>query len=183
MPPWTRNQWPTTKQLEVSIYLWEKQRKWKPLAEDPGIDVIGQASFWLDPQVLDDNARIAECLRGGRPDRARFIRRIAATYAAAYVVRVSRTNPSPAIPGPRPVIAPPAARQIAQPPRAVAPKPLAGAAQRLSPTEVNDISRRQGLGICWQLGNSYRIGRNTLAKSCLVQFDANGRELARYGSW
>lgn len=53
----------------------------------------------------------------------------------------------------------------------------------LSPAQVNEISRSQGLGICWQPGNVYRRGRTATAKSCLVLMDAHGRELARYGSW
>ena len=53
----------------------------------------------------------------------------------------------------------------------------------LTPAEVNEISRSQGLGICWQPGNVYRIGRTAAAKSCLIQVDAQGKELAKYGSW
>jgi len=49
--------------------------------------------------------------------------------------------------------------------------------------EVNEISRLPGLGICWQPGNIYRIGRTANEKSCLSQLDLHGRELARYGSW
>ena len=53
----------------------------------------------------------------------------------------------------------------------------------LSPAQVNEISRSQGLGICWQPGNVYRVGKADNGKSCLVQIDLLGRELARYGSW
>jgi hypothetical protein len=45
------------------------------------------------------------------------------------------------------------------------------------------ILSRPVIGVCWQPGNVYRIGRTATAKSCLVLMDAHGRELARYGSW
>jgi len=47
----------------------------------------------------------------------------------------------------------------------------------LSAAQVNEISRLQGLGICWQPGNIYRICRTANEKSCLSQFDLHGREL------
>jgi hypothetical protein len=61
--------------------------------------------------------------------------------------------------------------------------PTSGRDNELSPAQVNEISHVRGLAICWQPGNVYRIGRTAAAKSCLVQFDGQGRELARYGSW
>ena len=55
--------------------------------------------------------------------------------------------------------------------------------RELSPAEVNEISRARGLAICWQPGNVYRMGRTADGKSCLVQVDVHGTELAKYGSW
>jgi hypothetical protein len=60
---------------------------------------------------------------------------------------------------------------------------LARERQTLQPGEVNELSRQHGLGIGWQPGNAYRIGRNIFGKRCLIQFDANGIQMARYGSW
>ena len=56
-------------------------------------------------------------------------------------------------------------------------------AKELSPSEVNEISRMRGLGICWQPGNVYHTGRTASGKSCLVQVDMQGKELAKFGSW
>jgi hypothetical protein len=228
MPPWPRNEWPTTKQLELCIYFWEKQKQWKPLAEDPGIGVGEQASFWLDAKLLDDYVRSAGCLRGGRPDRAGFIRRLATTY---HAMTAPRSDPSPVVGTPRSVLASHDPFEVAIPVRASGlssesatalprptaapsapnrpkpiptlskPKPASSAPPRhdktaippappkarqqqtLQPGKVNELSRQQGLGIGWQPGNLYRIGRNVFGKRCLIQFDANGVQLASYGSW
>jgi hypothetical protein len=53
----------------------------------------------------------------------------------------------------------------------------------LTPAEVNEISRMRGLGMSWQPGNVYRVGKTANGRSCLVQLDSQGRELTRYGLW
>jgi hypothetical protein len=179
MPDRSEGQWPTTGQLELYIYFWYHQRI--ALAPDPGSGDC-QKSFWLDAEDLDREARRAGCLRSSRPDRALFVRRIIATY---HKRMLSRPIPSPVPAATRPttVIAP---TGIASAPRQVLQSvaaPTSSPGSELNPTQVNEISRRQGLGIGWQPGNVYRIGRTATAKSCLVQFDVQGRELARYGSW
>jgi len=174
--------------------------------------------------------QVAGCLRAGRPDRAAFIRRIAASYRVHTVptpksspaigmpqsmlaspdpfqvarpVGSSRLSPASAtaLPGPtpaprtpnqpKPISARPRPKPASPaPPRQVTtaispapPKALARERQTLQPVEVNELSRQQGLGIGWQPGNLYRIGRNVFGKRCLIQFDANGVQLATYGSW
>lgn len=230
MPSWPKSQWPTTKQLEDSISLWQEE-EFRPLVRDPGAGYPDrQTSFWLDMQFLDACAEIAGCRRAGRPNRAAFIRRIVATY---HVHPVPRPKPSPEIGMSGPVLASPVPQQVTQPvgasklsqasvtplrrsapvppapnalkpisalprpkpaspapPRQVTtaippapPKALARERQTLQPVEVNELSRQQGLGIGWQPGNLYRIGRNVFGKRCLIQFDANGVQVARYGSW
>jgi hypothetical protein len=139
-------------------------------------------SFWLDPDDLDVDAYEAECFRASRPDRALFVRTLIATY------HKPKTSSPMIVPNPRvPQSAPKAvsaglaatSRQILERRSA----PTAVRERDLSPAQVNEISRLQGLGICWQPGNIYRIGRTANEKSCLSQFDLHGRELARYGSW
>jgi hypothetical protein len=229
MPPWPKSQWPTTDQLEDSISLWHQELK--PLVSDPGAGYPGrQTSFWLDTQVLDASAEIAGCRRAGRPDRAAFIRRIAATYHVYTVPRpksspaigrprsvlalpdpfqvtrpvgASRLGPASATALPRPTPAPPApnrpkpisalprptpaspapSRQVTTAVSPAQPKALARERQTLQPVEVNKLSGQHGLGIGWQPGNLYRIGRNVFGKRCLIQFDARGVQLATYGSW
>jgi hypothetical protein len=91
-------------------------------------------------------------------------------------------KPISALPKPTPVSpAPP--RQVTTPVPPVAPKAPVRERQTLQPGEVNDLSRQQGLGIGWQSGNTYRIGRNVFGKRCLMQFDENGVQLRSYGSW
>ena len=179
MPDWDGEDFPTSKQLELYLLYWERWRD--ALAPDPGVGVF-QKSFWLDPEDLDVNAYEAECFRGIRPDRALFIRRLIATY------HKSRTSKQVALPqglvpqpGPQVISAglTATARQTLDPASA----PSAVRERELSPAQVNEISRLQGLGICWQPGNLYRIGRIANEKSCLLQFDLGGRQLARYGSW
>jgi len=230
MPPWPKSQWPTTEQLDGYISRWHQELK--SLVPDPGAGYPdGQTSFWLDTQVLDASAQIAGCLRAGRPDRAAFIRRIAATYHVQIVPRpkssspaiamirsalaspdpfqvtrpvgasrlspasrtpLLRSTPAPPAPNPpkpisalsrpRPALpAPP--RQVATAIPSAAPKGPAPERQTLQPVEVNELSRQHGLGIGWQPGSVYRIGRNVFGKRCLLQFDATGVQLARYGSW
>ena len=179
MPDWPEEEFPTTKQMGVYLFFWEHQRK--QLAPDPGIGFL-QKSYWLDPDDLEISAYEAECMRAGRPDRALFIRRLIATY---HKRKTSRPIP----------ILSPTMKRLASP---VGSTGFAGAMHQvlervspsavvreaeLSPAQVNKISRVQGLGICWQPGNVYRIGLTATAKSCLVLLDAQGRELARYGSW
>jgi hypothetical protein len=179
MPDWPEAQLPNTKQLEVYLLFWEHQRK--PLVPDPGVG-LSQKSFWLDADDLDVSARRAECVRAGRPDRALFVRRLIATY---HKRRVSMPIPFPAMPAARPTtmtVPTGIASSLSQLLQRVSP-PTANHERELNPTQVNEISRAQGLGIGWQPGNVYRIGRTASAKSCLVQFDVQGRELARYGSW
>jgi hypothetical protein len=230
--PWPKSQLPTTEQLDGYISLWHQELK--PLVPDPGAGYPdGQTSFWLDTQVLDASAKAAGCLRAGRPDRAAFIRRIAATYHVYTVPRPKSSSPaiamirsvlaspdphqvtrpvgasrlSPAsataLPRPGPTPAPPAPNPpkpifalprstsaSPAPPRLVTtavppvlPKALARERQTLQPGEVNELSGQQGLGISWQSGSVYRIGRNIFGKRCLIQFDANGVQMATYGSW
>jgi hypothetical protein len=170
---------PTTKQVEVYVLFWEHQRK--QLAADPGVG-LSQKSFWLDPEALEINARRAECFRAGRPDRALFLRRIIATYHQQKTWKPTpRQAPAALRPETRTVSTGLAAtlRQVLQ--RVSAPE--THPEEELSYAQVNEISRAQGLGICWQPGNVYRIGRTANAKSCLVLIDDQGRELARYGSW
>jgi hypothetical protein len=228
--PGQKSQRPTTEQLDDYISRWHQELK--PLARDPGAGYPDrQTSFWLDTQVLDASAQIAGCLRAGRPDRAAFIRRIAATYHVHTVPRpessspaiamirsmlasphphrvtrpvgasrlspasataLPRSSPAPPAPNPpKPISALPRSTPASPaPPRQVttailsaAPKALARERQPLQPGEVNELSRQQGLGIGWQAASLYRIGRNVFGKRCLIQFDANGVQLARYGSW
>jgi hypothetical protein len=174
MTEWPEAHFPTSKQLQTYLLFWEHHRK--PLEPDPGAGLY-QKSFWLDPEDLDVDAYEAECFRGERPDRALFIRRIIATYhkgtPAPLVVSKVVTTPG--------LIAPPISRAIAST-RVVSTR--AGFPEmELSPAEVNEISRMRGLGICWQPGNVYPTGRTASGKSCLVQVDAHGAELAKYGSW
>ena len=179
MPDWDEGDFPTSKQLELYLLYWERRRD--PLVPDPGVGVC-QKSFWLDPDDLDVDAYEAECLRASRPDRALFVRRLIATYHKARTSR-PMTDPNPRVPQPAPQV-------MSAGLTATAPQILECASaltpvreRDLSPGQVNEISRLQGLGICWQPGNIYRIGRTANDKSCLSQFDLNGRELARYGSW
>jgi hypothetical protein len=179
MPDWDAGDFPTSRQLELYLVYWERRRD--PLAPDPGVGIC-QKSFWLDPDDLDADAYEAECFRASQPDRALSVRRLIATY---HKPRTSSpmTLPNPRVPQP----APPAisggltatAHQILE----CASAPTVVRERDLSPAQVNEISRLQGLGICWQPGNIYRIGRTANEKSCLSQFDLHGRELARYGSW
>ena len=179
MPEWLEGHFPTTKQLQTYVLFWEHHQK--PLEPDPGAGLY-QKSFWLDPEDLDVDACEAECFQGERPDRALFIRRIIATChegapARLVVSKVVTTSRQ---------IASPISHAIASTRRRALPvvSTRAGVpAKELSPAEVNEISRMRGLGISWQPGNVYRIGRTTSAKSCVVQIDALGKELARYGSW
>ena len=179
MPEWLEGHFPTTKQLQTYLLFWEHHRK--PLEPDPGAGLY-QKSFWLDPEDLDVDAYEAECFRGERSDRALFIRRIIATYhkgtpAPLVVSEVVKTSRQ---------IASPISRAIASTGRhalRVVSTRAGFPARELSPAEVNEISGLRGLGICWQPGNVYRIGRTASATSCLVQIDAFGKELARYGSW
>jgi hypothetical protein len=178
MPDWDEKELPTTKQIDVYLLFWDRQQK--QLARDPGIGFI-QESFWLDPEVLEVSAYEAGCLRAGHPDRARFIRRLIATYhkrkssdqisvdAPAVLLSTTETalTASPSL-----------QRQVLRPSTRIAYPET-----ELSPAKVNEVSRAEGLGICWQPGNVYRIGRTVNQKTCLVQFDCSGRELARYGSW
>ena len=179
MPDWDEGDFPTSKQLELYLLYWERRRD--PLAPDPGFGIC-QKSFWLDPDDLDVGACEAECFRASRPDRALFIRRLIATY---HKPRTSRgmAVPNPRVPQPAPQVISArltaTARQILE----SASAPTAARERDLSPAQVNEISHLQGLGICWQPGNLYRIGRTANEKSCLLQFDLDGRQLARYGSW
>ena len=179
MPDWPQGDLPTTKQVEVYLLFWEHQRK--QLAPDPGVGFL-QKSYWMDPEDLEISAYQAECLRAGRPDRALFIRRLIATY---HKRRTSRPIPiaTPAAPRPAPqTVSNGLAATMRQMLESASAQRVVREAE-LSPARVNEISRSQGLGICWQLGNVYRIGCTANAKSCLVLIDAQGRELARYGSW
>ena len=178
MPDWPEGELPSTKQVEVYLLFWEHQRK--QLAPDPGVFL--QKSYWLDPEDLEINAYQAECLRAGRPDRALFIRRLVATYHKRRTSRPMPVDtPAPSRPAPKAISTGLAAtvRQALERAAAQATIPQ----RDLSPTQVNEISRVRGLGICWQPGNVYRIGRTASAKSCLIQMDARGWELMRYGSW
>jgi hypothetical protein len=179
IPEWPEGHFPTSQQLQTYLLLWEHQRK--RLERDPGAGLY-QKSFWLDPQDLDVGAYEAECFRGERLDRAQFIRRIIATY--------HRGIPTPLVTSEVAInsrrIALPISRAIAstsrqalrtESTRSVAPP------KELSPSEVNEISRMRGLGICWQPGNVYHKGRTASGKSCLVQVDMQGKELAKFGSW
>lgn len=174
IPEWPDSHFPTSKQLQTYILFWEHKRK--PLEPDPGAGLY-QKSFWLDPENLDLNAYEAECFRGERPDRAQFIRRIIATYhkrtpAPLVVSKVVTTS--------RPITALISSATAST--RLVSTR--AGfPAGELSPAQVNEISRMRGLGICWQPGNLYHMGRTASGKSCLVQVDTHGAELAKYGSW
>jgi hypothetical protein len=178
MPKWPEGHFPNSKQLQTYLLFWERQRK--PLEPDPGAGLY-QKSFWLDPEDLDVDAYEAECFRGVRLDRAQFIRRIVATYhkipAPLVAPKVVTTSGEVAS---RISLAIASTRRQAF--RAV---PTRGnfSEKELSPAEVNEISGVRGLGICWQPGNAYRMGRTASGKSCLVQVDARGTELAKYGSW
>jgi len=142
MPDWPKGQWPTSAQLEIYIYFWYHQRP--PLAADPGTGNC-QKSFWLDPEDLDREARSAGCVRSGRPDRALFVRRIIATY---HKRRFSKPMPTPVLATP-PLAAEIASKGIATTVPQVLPRVAAPAASsrgsELSPAQVNEISRRQGL--------------------------------------
>ena len=179
MPDWDGGDFPTSKQLELYLLYWERRRD--ALAPDPGVGVF-QKSFWLDPEDLDVNAYEAECFRASRPDRALFIRRLIATYHKSRTSKQVRLPHRP-VPQRAPQIISAGltttARQILE----CASAPTAVRERDLSPAQVNEISRLQGLGICWQPGNLYRIGRTANEKSCLLQFDLDGRQLAKYGSW
>jgi hypothetical protein len=179
MPDWDEGDFPTSKQLELYLFNWERRRN--PLAPDPGIGV-SQKSFWLDPEDLDVEAYEAECLRAGRPDRALFIRRLIATYHKPRTSRPTAVT-KPPVPWSAPQAELVRPRTIAGQALERAPAPTAVRERELSAAQVNEISRLQGLGICWQPGNVYRIGRTAAAKSCLIQIDAQGKELAKYGSW
>ena len=183
MPPWSEEDLPTSKQVEVYILFWERQRK--PWASDPGAGFL-QKSFWLDPEELDTDAHEAECFRAGRPDRALFIRRLLATYHQRKTRKpVARPMPIPTSAPPQPannalstgLIA--TAGQVLQ--RVSTPNAIRE--RDLTPAEVNEISRMRGLGMSWQPGNVYRVGKTADGRSCLVQFDSQRRELARYGLW
>jgi hypothetical protein len=179
MPDWPEEEFPTTKQVEVYLLFWEHQRK--ELSPDPGAGFL-QKSFWLDPEDLEISAYQAECLRAGRPDRALFIRRLIATY---HRPRMSRPMPIR-----KPTMQQPANNALSTGLIAAAGQVLkresADTAIRekdLTPAEVNEISRMRGLGMSWQPGNVYRVGKTANGGSCLVQFDSQGRELTRYGLW
>jgi hypothetical protein len=179
MPGWPEAELTTSKQIELYVLFWEHQRK--PLAPDPGAGFL-QKSFWLDPRSLEINARLAECFRAGRPDRALYVRRLIATYHERTSKPIPTARPPLAQAEPQTGSSGLGAtmRQVLQ--RLSAPTAIPQA--ELSPAEVNEISRVQGLGIGWQPGgNVYRLGRTASAKYCLVLIDAQGRELARYGSW
>jgi len=180
MPDWPEEEFPTTKQVEVYLLFWEHQRK--QLSPDPGAGFL-QKSYWLDPEDLEISAYQAECLRAGRPDRALFIRRLIATYHKPRTSRPIRVSTA-AVPHPaaHAIVSTGLVGTMRQVSRQVS-APVAVREAELSPAQVNEISRSQGLGICWQPGNVYCIGRTATAKSCLVLMDAHGRELARYGSW
>ena len=179
MPDWPEEDLPTTKQVEVYLLSWDHQRK--QLAPDPGVGLL-QKSYWLDSEDLEISAYQAECFRAGRPDRALFIRRLIATYHKRKTSRPIRVSTA-AVPHPAPATVPTGlVGTMSQLLRHV-PASAAVREAELSPAQVNEISRSQGLGICWQPGNVYRIGRTATAKSCLVLMDAHGRELAKYGSW
>lgn len=141
-----------------------------------------KSRFWLDLRYLDVDVRHAECFRAGRLDRALFIRRLIATY---HNRRASKHIPSPVPAAPRPNTAT-ASTGLASTLRQVLQRVAALTSSReseLNPTQVNEISRVRGLGICWQPGNVYRIGKTVFGTFCLLQCDPQGRELARYGSW
>jgi hypothetical protein len=179
IPEWLEGHFPTSQQLQTYLLLWDRQRK--HLEPDPGAG-LNQKSFWLDPEDLDVGAYEAECFRGERLDRAQFIRRIIATY--------HKGTPTPTVTSEVATnsrqIASPICRAIdstsRQAWRTVTSRSVVPA-KELSPTEVNEVSRMRGLGICWQPGNVYCVGTAINGKSCLVQIDLLGRELARYGSW
>ena len=179
MPDWPAEELPSTKQVEVYLLFWEHQQK--PLAPDPGIGFL-QKSFWLDPEELDISAHQAECYRANRLDRGLFIRRLIATYHKRTASRPI-SHATPAVRQPKKATTFPglvaASAAILRP---VSPSDgVRGAG--LTPSEVNEVSRAHGLAISWQPGNVYRVGRALNGKSCLVQIDLLGRELARYGSW
>lgn len=179
VPERPESQFPTSNQLQTYLLLWDHQRK--RLEPDPGAG-LNQTSFWLDPEDLDVGAYEAECFRGERLDRAQFIRRIIATY---HIGTSSPPVTSEVVTNSR-QIASPICRAIdstsRQALRTVSCRSVV-AAKELSPAEVNEVSRMHGLGICWQPGNVYCVGTAINGKSCLVQIDLLGRELARYGSW
>jgi hypothetical protein len=170
---------PTSKQLELYLLYWESRLD--PLAPDPGVGVW-QKSVWLDPDDLDVNAYEAECFRGSRPDRALFIRRLIATY---HKSRTSKqvTLPHRPVPQPAPHVISAGltatSRQILEPASAAS----AVREQELSPAQVNEISRLQGHGICWQPGNLYRIGRTANEKSCLLQIRLGRKASRKVRSW
>jgi hypothetical protein len=97
------------------------------------------------------------------------------------------TSPPLAPNPPKPISAPPKPMPTSPvPPSQVAtvvPKALARERQTLQPREVNELSRQHGLGVGWQPGSLYRVGRNVFGKRCLIQFDTTGAQMARHGSW
>jgi hypothetical protein len=179
MPDWPEEEFPTTQEVGVYLLFWEHQRK--QLAPDPGAGFL-QKSYWLDSEDLEISAYQAECLRAGRPDRALFIRRLIATY---HKPRMSRPMPIRA-----PAMRRPANNAFSTGLIATAGQVLQRVAAEtaiqekdLTPAEVNEISRMRGLGMSWQPGNVYRVGKTANGRSCLVQLDSQGRELTRYGLW
>jgi hypothetical protein len=176
-PEWPEGHFPTSKQLRTYLLFWEHQRK--PLEPDPGAGLL-QKSFWLDLEDLDVDTYHAECFRGARPDRALFIRRIIATYhRRSSAPLVSST----VVKAPRQIASPLSGMMCAPARQASQGLSTRRVSRELSPGEVNEISRARGLAICWQPGNVYCMGRTADGKSCLVQVDVHGRELAKYGSW
>lgn len=114
------------------------------------------------------------------PDPFQVTRPVAASrLSPASVTVLPRPTPAPPAPKPpkpisalpRPTPASPAPpRRVTTAVSSAAPKALAREPQTLQPGEVNELSRQQGLGIGWQPGSLYRIGRNVFGKRCLIQF-------------
>jgi|SRR5215472_11282803 len=148
--------------------------------QNPGIGSL-QKSFWLDPEELDVNAYQAECFRAERPDRALFIRQLIATYHKGKTSR-SISVATPVVRQPRNATVSTGPVNTVRGVLSHLPRP--GFQETgLSAAQVNEISRTRGLGMSWQPGNVYRVGKAANGKSCLLQLDSQGRELARYGSW
>ena len=179
MPDWPEEDLPSTEQIEGYLLFWEHRPK--PLAPDPGIGFL-QKSFWLDPEEVDMSAHQTECYRANRLDRGLFIRRLIATYHKRTTSR-HISHATPALRQPKNATRFPGL--VAAPTTILRPvSPSNGVrGADLTPSEVNEISRAHGLAMCWQPGSVYRVGRAVNGKSCLVQIDLLGRELARYGSW
>jgi len=177
MPDWPEEEFPTTQEVGVYLLFWEHQRK--QLA--PGAGFL-QKSYWLDSEDLEISAYQAECLRAGRPDRALFIRRLIATY---HKPRMSRPMPmrTPAMRQPANTSFPTGLLATTDQVLQRVPAETAVQEKDLTPAEVTEISRIRGLGMSWQPGNVYRVGKTANGRSCLVQFDSQGRELTRYGLW